>query len=214
MYKQIVLPIKILANYIDTDFIISGCNIEAYKALTTDVQWPFNRLILIGEKGSGKTHLANIWATKNNAVFIKKEEEFISNKISNMVIENTEEFNDGNLLHYINIAYEAGLRLLMTTSRYGGYKIPDLLSRVSASYKILIGIPDQELIEALIIKFFLEKQTKFSVEVPKYIASRIERSFHEVKRLVTQIDYSSLSQKKPITVPFVKDIMESCETNF
>ncbi|MDZ5762454.1 Chromosomal replication initiator DnaA-like protein [Candidatus Cyrtobacter comes] len=208
MNKQLVLPMDISPTYTHEDFIIASCNIEAYKAIVSDVKWPFNRLIIIGESGSGKTHLANIWANKRSVIFLNNNPGYELNETRNVVMENIENLEETFLFHTINFCHERNLKLLMTTSRYGMYKTPDLLSRITSSYKILIGIPDRDIIEALLTKSLLEKQIIFHTDVPKYIATRIERSFFELKTLIQKIDELSLSEKRAITIPFIKEIFE------
>ncbi len=203
--KQLILPLDISPTYTHEDFIIGNCNIEAYKAVISDVPWSFNRLIIIGEGGSGKTHLANIWAASKDALFIQDDSRL--NGINNIVIENIENIDETFLFHQINLCQERNLKLLMTTSRYGMYKTPDLLSRIASSYKVLIGVPDREIIEALLTKSLVEKQVIFHTDVPRYVAARIERSFFELKNFIQKIDDISLSEKRSITIPFIKEVL-------
>jgi len=59
------LPIKV-ARERDA-FFVSEANQQAVAQLENTAIWPQGKLILLGPKACGKTHLLEIWATEQNA---------------------------------------------------------------------------------------------------------------------------------------------------
>ena len=46
------------------DFFIANSNALALAMIEDCENWPQNKHLLVGPKGSGKTHLANVWANQ------------------------------------------------------------------------------------------------------------------------------------------------------
>ena len=49
------------------DFLISKCNQKAFNLINNWPNWEYRKIIIIGEKGSGKSHLGSLWQKKTNA---------------------------------------------------------------------------------------------------------------------------------------------------
>ena len=56
-------------NHEKNNFLVSTCNKKAFDLIERWPNWQRRKLIIIGQKGSGKTHLSNIWQKKSNAIF-------------------------------------------------------------------------------------------------------------------------------------------------
>lgn len=213
--QQGILPFAFKQSYNLYDFIVAYCNFEAYLAVTKSKGWSNNRLIILGEKGSGKSHLAHIWQKRNNAIYITSDIDIYQIEQGYrlpLIIDNVEDFKDEHLLfHIINIATEYSIPLLMTAGTYFKYQLPDLRSRLNATNKILIKTPDCEIISMLLIKLFNDRQLYLNKEIAEYISVRIKRSFSYISILVEHIDKISLERKKSITIPFVKTIMHDLQ---
>ena len=56
------------------DFLVTEDNKEAYNMLIEQSidSWKSNSFLLLGEEGSGKTHLSNIWIAHNSGQIISK----------------------------------------------------------------------------------------------------------------------------------------------
>jgi chromosomal replication initiation ATPase DnaA len=136
--------------YYEQDYIISYCNLEAYKALQHPEKWPFGRLLILGEAGSGKTHLCNIWQGTSSAISLEESTALnvLNNHINskNFILENIENIQEEeNLFHIINFCMNNSCKLLLTANILPHYMLPDLRSRINASYKILIKKPEDDL---------------------------------------------------------------------
>lgn len=209
---QITLPL-LLENdsSANDDFIVSLCNMEAYRAIINNHQmWPNNRLLLLGEQGSGKSHLAKMWAKETGAsLFQAPFQQPLYQQFSNSIlIENLDQnFNENEIFHIINYCSTENISLLITARVLPHFSLPDLRSRINATYKVLIKQPDDELILMLLKKYFFNNQILVDHEVLDYLSNRIERSFATVNDITKKIDSASLRHKKPITVPLVKALL-------
>jgi len=204
--KQIPLNFKHETEYLENDFIISSSNIDAYKWINT--KWNSNFLCIYGE--IGKTHLAHIWADKNSAEFLHTIED-VNQKMNNLVIDNADKItNEIDFFHLYNIIKEENKLLLLTAKEppsKWNIKLPDLCSRLNSIPAIKINPPDDKLLKALLIKHFSDRQLKVGDNIIKYIITRIERSFDSVLNLVEKLDKLSLNEKRNITIPLVKQII-------
>ncbi len=210
--KQEVLPIAFENNNSsDDEFVVSLCNIEAYNAVTNPKLWPSNRLIILGESGSGKSHLAKIWSDKISARSFKEPfEQLYYNISSAIIVEDIDTLNNElEFFHLVNYCMQEGISLLMTARVLPNFKLRDLNSRLNATNKVLIKTPDDELIMILLRKYFIDNQIYVDREVFDYISSRIDRSFSKIADFVNLLNLMSLKHKRAITIPFVKGILEN-----
>ncbi|WHQ46635.1 MAG: DnaA/Hda family protein [Candidatus Midichloria sp.] len=213
--QQIILPIIADdSSYNVSDFIVSYPNLEAYRAVTSNIIWPQNRLLIIGESGSGKTHLTKIWQQKSGAHYIRDLSQLVSLKESDaLIFENLENYQEIEILNIINAAFGNKKKLLLTSNYYNYVKLKDLRSRFNSTYKILIKSPDENMVQILIGKMLHDKQIKVSKEILNYISVRVKRSFADIKTFITYLDKLSLSQKRNITINFIKEVLEGIEAN-
>ena len=209
------------------DFIVSPCNVEAFKMIEMWPDWPAFGLCIYGPEHCGKTHLANIFAQnvsiKTNFPYpipyldasgIKMDmapKLFEFNKC--LIVENlSENINEEALFHLFNWYRNEGGFILFsshTPPARLNIKLPDLLSRLKMLPAIAIDEPDDELLSALIIKLFSDRQILVSPEVVNYILMNMHRSFDYAHKLVDEIDTISLSYKRAVSIPIVKEAMQA-----
>ena len=72
---------------------------------------------------------------------------------------------------------------------------------------VALGAPDEALIEAVLVKLFADRQLAVEPAVVRYLLRRMERSFAAARALVAAIDRESLRSGRPVTVPFVGELM-------
>lgn len=208
---QLVLP----EVFSEGNFVISSCNEEAYKAVMDVENWENNAqnhaLYLYGEKGSGKSHLANIWKEKVGAVIIPANNIKPASVNANCIVEDVENCTDEEvLLHLFNHCKDIGVKLLITSALPVinlPFTLPDLTSRLRGLQVAGINPPDDALIEGVMRKQFADRQLLVDDEVISYLATHMERTLENVKLLVEKIDERALSQKKNITIPFVRKVL-------
>lgn len=205
------------------DFFVSPCNEEVVEWIDSYPDWNnVFGLIVCGSKSSGKTHVSWLFSEKTGAKIynsVEIEDELFSDIVplnSALVIENIDEIVgnakiEGNLFHVINYAIECNTKLFFTTTKQLTsleFELPDLKTRLVSFPVAHIYEPDDEFIQALLVKQFLERDIIVAPEVIEYIVKHIPRDAVSVKWLVEQADLLSFEEKHRITIPFIKKILE------
>lgn len=201
MKTQIPLSFPVNESMKSDDFMPLTSNQEALDMINRFPDWPYPVLIVYGEKGCGKTHILNMWQEKSSNLGYALDD---ANKIFG-----SKELEE-KLFHDFNQAKENGTFILMTMERpVSQYNIglPDLASRLRAAPQIEIKSPDDVALQSVLIKLFHDRQLKIEPGVVSYIIPRIERSFASVRSLVSKIDQHSMSKKRSVTVPLVREIL-------
>ncbi len=213
MEKQLYFDIEDAPSFDEDNFIISSSNQNASNYIYKWPNWASNCVVLFGEGGVGKSHLANIWRNKANAFKVSLENIDFKEvqKRKNILIDDFElyssKYND--LFHIINLINEINGYLLMTSkvSPVGLITgIKDLDSRLRNATPIKIDRPDDFLLETIVIKLFSDKRILIDDRVIKYILKRSSRSASELIKLVNIINNKSMEQKRAITVPLVREV--------
>jgi len=200
------------------DFLIADCNRDAVAWLDKWPEWPGQGLVIHGEAGCGKSHLASVFMTEGRAAPLSWQQ-LTSNSAHDLLTQGLHyAFEDADaledeeaLFHFYNVLRERGGNLLLTArtapSRWP-VKLPDLRSRLNALPAVEIGAPDDFLMEAVLFKHFSDRQLGVDRAVIHYLLARMERSFEAARRVVDAIDKASLASKRNITVPLVREVLQ------
>jgi chromosomal replication initiation ATPase DnaA len=209
--RQLVLDLPVEPRFGRDDFLVSPSNEEAYSLLERWPDWPNPFLHLRGPAGSGKSHLAAIWALRAEAPVLPAAS--VTDEISAaladvpaLVLENVDQgpFAEGALFHLVNIARERQISVLLTSAapfECCGIATPDLLSRLRLAPSTEIHPPDDALLKAVLVKLFVDRQLVVDTSVVDYIATRIERSLARAAEVVAALDREGLSRGRRITRP-------------
>jgi chromosomal replication initiation ATPase DnaA len=194
------------------DFIVSRSNAEAVATLDAWPAWPGGLLALVGPEGSGKTHLAQIWAQRAGAATIARSDPDMARMQGRPVLlEDADRWSDyESLFHLINMA-SPDATLLMTgrlAPRAWTTDLPDLRSRLSALPTAQIEPPDDLVLEGVLRKFFRERNIRATDDVLAYLIRRIERSVPSAKDVVCRIDELADAEKRDITRALAREILE------
>jgi chromosomal replication initiation ATPase DnaA len=198
--SQIPLSFPVEESYDPHDFIPLSCNQDALAWIDRHPDWPYPAVIIYGEKGCGKTHLLKLWQDKTG-----------STAIDNVDTVFGDETREQDLFHQFNQARENGSFLLLSmTDKISSQSIslPDLKSRLMAAPQCEITQPDETDLAVILTKLAHDRQLKIDVDVMKYILPRIERSFTSANDLIAKIDSQALAQKRAVTIPLVKTVLE------
>lgn len=197
------------------DFFVSGANAAAFVLVTHPDSWPERKLILTGPAGSGKSHLARVFAAQSGAQIIVASalSEDMMHPNTGVIVEDIETLTaegETHLFHLHNHLITAGLPLLITAkdvpTRWD-IALPDLASRMQATTPTIIGDPDDDLLSAVIMKLFADRQIMPTPKLPSYLAARIERSFTAAGEIVEAIDTAALAQKRKINERLAGEVL-------
>ena len=207
---QYALPLSLPPVFSEDNFLLSDCNREAHRFVSAWPEWGASALLLYGPAGSGKTHLGRIWAARADASLHDTLPAPDALR-GNALIENIDRAADQALLfHLLNYSKERGQCLLLTSRSAPSqlpFTLPDLTSRLLALPAASIHAPDDEALAAAIRKQFADRQLKVEDEVIAYILARMERSFAYAAETVETLDRAALSERRAVTVPFLKRVM-------
>ncbi len=215
--NQALLNFKLEQNFAYDDFFVSKCNHYAFSLIESWPKWEKNILNICGEKFSGKSHLSEIFKKKNKAIIIKTEEinENFFNKIrfhQNIILDNLEYVSNEKILYSIfNFSEQFNKYLIINSVKpinLINFSLPDLKSRIKNCIFAKIEKPDDDMIFALVLKHFSDRQIKIEKKIIEYITKRIERSYGKIFDFIYKVDQFSLINKKPIDYKSIKKILE------
>jgi chromosomal replication initiation ATPase DnaA len=206
--RQLALALAHAESYAREDFLSGPCNEQSLAMIECWPDWPANAVALIGPEGSGKTHLATIWAASAGARVVSAHalnETMLRPALATgaLVIENAAETADERaLFHLINLAREDNAYLLFTARAAPAawpIAIPDVASRLRAMPALTLAAPDDAMLRALIVKLAADRQLTLDEGVVLYLSTHIERSFAAARAAVIALDNEALRQGRPPT---------------
>lgn len=213
------------------DFMVAKCNQEAVSIIDLWPNWPFFATCIYGPSGCGKTHLANVFAQMvalktshpYRIPFIKASQ--INKNMAHTLFENNQQIviedldtlkDQEALFHLYNTYRDLGGNILFTSEIAPArinFSLPDLRSRMNIVPNIEIKAPDDDLLMALIVKLFMDRQITPSPELLNYLIKNIHRSFSYVRKLVEEIDNISLAKKRAISISIAKEAITTLDSN-
>ena len=199
------------------NFLEGPANAEALGLVERWPDWPNRVMLLVGPEGSGKSHLAAIWAeaagarsTTAHALTAATVPAALATGA--LVVEdlNAGSFDERALFHLLNLAREDEASVLIT-ARVAPAGLPvelrDLRSRLRAVPVVQLTPPDDQLFRALIVKFCADRQMIIDESVVSYLASRIERSFAAARQTVEMLDTEALRLGRPVTRALAAELL-------
>ncbi|MBV1867917.1 MAG: chromosomal replication initiator DnaA [Marinosulfonomonas sp.] len=203
-------------------FFVSPANAMAVKTIEEPDNWPDGKLVLVGPKGAGKTHLAHVWAQMFDAPVLNASRlnaSGLADQIAHhthIALEDIDKLAgepelEKTLFHLHNMVLATQGRLLMTSATPPGnctFALADLTSRIHACTSATLQPADDQLLAAILVKLFDDRQLDVSPDVISYLVTRIDRSFSDAQNIVTTLDRAALSARRAITRPFVIQVMD------
>lgn len=227
--RQLPLDLPNRTAYDRADFFVSPANAQAFAQVNDPAVWPGGKLVLVGPPGSGKTHLAKVWAmgvtsdrpqcTPTHQLTghdLRHHPEVFpqAGRLQVMVDDAHtvagDPLGEEALFHLHNMVVGAGGALLMTAptppSRWGVI-LPDLVSRLQACAVAALNTPDDALLSAVLIKLFADRQVIVPPNLIPYLVSRMERSLAAAECIVALLDREAMSQARPITRALAAELL-------
>jgi len=200
-----------------SDFLISESNVAAIGWVDRWPDWPSRALALYGPAGCGKTHLVNLWAARVSGIVVSGEtlnEELVGSLVSEgrhrIAIDDADRAPEPELLHLYNFCLEARGDVLLAARQPPAswiITLPDLDSRLRTVLAAGIGLPDDALLGAVLVKHFADRQLRVGPEVIAYLLTHMERSFAAAADIVARLDLVSLRDRRAITIPLTRQLV-------
>jgi chromosomal replication initiation ATPase DnaA len=192
------------------DFFVAPSNAMAVAMLDSNFRWPGGKLVLSGPAGSGKTHLAHVWASSSGARIIAAAE-LTEARVPQLatgplVIEDVPQIahdieRQKALFHLHNLVLANGHMLMLTgqlAPNLWRLQLPDLQSRVQAATHVELEAPDDMLLAVLLAKLFADRQVTPKPDVIPYLVGQMDRSFAAAADMVELLDRLSLAEGRTL----------------
>ncbi len=207
--RQLVLALDHAVSFAREDFLPGPSNAAALALIERWPDWPDRIMALVGPQGSGKSHLAAIWAQAAGArVLAAKllDDTALPAALATgaLVVEDLEAagLDERALFHLLNLAREERAYVLLTArSAPAGFPVTirDLGSRLRVLPSVALASPDDGLLRALIVKLAADRQLAVDAALVNYLANRIERSVAAANAAVARLDEEAMRQHRPVT---------------
>ena len=216
--NQLLLNFKYKQNFKDEDFYVSNSNYYAYNLINSWPKWEKNFLNICGEKYSGKTHLSNIFLKKFKG--IKIDANSFENKnlkeikiYENIILDNLGQNVDERLIYSLFNIIDQDNKYLIINSLIPvskiSFKLEDLRSRTKNCLVAKIDKPEDDLMFALILKNFSDRQITIDKKLIDFIIKRVDRSYGKIFEFIYKIDEISLKRKKSIDFKIIKEVLRT-----
>ncbi|MDE2265267.1 MAG: chromosomal replication initiator DnaA [Alphaproteobacteria bacterium] len=207
------MPLETHRPFAREDFIVGAGNSAAIGLVDSWPAWTAPAAALFGPAGSGKSHLASVWAARAEAQIIEAAalDESALAPACALVIEN---IDHAPLTAPAEIALFALLErghILLLTGREAPAawpaQLPDLASRFRALLAFPLWASDDAMLETLAKKLFADRQLLVPDAVVTQMIRALERSPAAVRDFVAHADRAALAQKRPITLGLIRELL-------
>jgi chromosomal replication initiation ATPase DnaA len=215
--RQLALALVHAESLAREDFLSGPSNAAALALVDSWPDWSHRAVVLTGPEGSGKSHLATIWAQAAGARAVAARTLAVGDvpaalATGAVVVEDLAAgvFDERALFHLVNLAREQDAFLLITSrSAPAGwtYAVRDLGSRLKALPIVALAPPDDALLRSVLIKLFADRQLVVDESLISYLALRTERSFAAARVLVAQLDHEAMRRQRPLTRALAAELL-------
>ncbi|MBU6407017.1 MAG: hypothetical protein KGS44_07760 [Alphaproteobacteria bacterium] len=202
-----------------TTHVVSSSNKAAADLLQRWRRWPRGSAVLSGPAGSGRTHLAQVWATAAEAHAWDHAEpahEVFQRFSGKVLIDDADHVADEEaLVRFFDLAGERGGAVLLVTLESWRPQLPDLASRIAAAPRALLLEPDPALLEVVLRRRCRDRFFELSDEAAAFLLNRMERSFDGAKQLADILDQRlRKGARGPVKLGTVRRLVSDMETHF
>jgi chromosomal replication initiation ATPase DnaA len=215
--QQLILDLAPPPRFGREDYLVSSSNAAALAAIERWPDWPDRVLILTGPQGAGKSHLAAVWAAAAQARILTPQTlapaEVPALLDRPNVLEDADQVIacETQLFHLLNLVRNEKSFLLLTARRppgNWGLKTADLLSRLRLAPLVTIEKPDDDLLRAVLVKLFTDRQLIVDETVVAYLVLQLDRSFDAARTMVDRLDRAALSLNRKVTRAMAAKLLE------
>jgi len=216
---QLNLALGYRESFDRADYLCGHGNETALALIDAWTDWPTRALALIGPEGSGKSHLAAIWAKAAGGRVIASsaiDAPSVPQALSSgaLAIEDVGRgaLDEAALFHLLNLAREQSAYVLITARQAPAswsIKLPDLASRLRALPVVTLDAPDDALLAAVLVKLFADRQLAIDERLIEFLVHRIERSFAAARAAVAELDHEAMRLKRPVNRALAAEVLRS-----
>ncbi|CCD98571.1 DnaA/Hda family protein [Bradyrhizobium sp. STM 3809] len=217
--RQLALALPHAESLTRDNFLEGPGNAAGLALVDAWPEWPARTMFLVGPDGSGKSHLAAIWAERSGARSLSAhalEASAVPGALATgaLVLEDltATDLDERALFHLLNLARQDGASILIT-AREAPASLPialaDLRSRLRAVPVITLLPPDDQLFRALIVKLAADRQLAIDETVVSYLTTRIERSYAAARNTIALLDTESLRLGRPVTRALAAELLRT-----
>lgn len=191
------------------DFIVTGSSQAAVTMVDCWPEWSSHALLLVGPEGAGKTHLAQVWRHRTGASLhracevVERDLVEVSEPLPTVVEDLDRGVRDEQgLFHLLNLARESQSHVLLTARSLPGtwdVALPDLRSRLRSFPVCTIDPPDEDLLRAVLVKLFADRQLSVAPVAISYLSLHLDRDMAAVMAVVEEIDRLQLQRRRAVT---------------
>jgi chromosomal replication initiation ATPase DnaA len=206
--RQLTLDLPHGESFSRDDFLASPSNTEALDMIERWPDWPGRALALVGPPGSGKSHLAAIWAEQAGARFLSGKglhQPALPGALATgaLVLEDAapDAIDERALFHLLNLVREEEAFVLLTSTAEPSAwttEIADLRSRLRALPVVSLKPPDDGLLRSVLVKLFADRQLIVDEALIAFLLPRIERSLAAARAAVATLDREALRLRRPV----------------
>jgi chromosomal replication initiation ATPase DnaA len=217
--RQLALALGFGDSFAREDFLAGPPNAAALALIERWPDWPSRAAVMVGPEGSGKSHLAAIWAERSGARFVAGRALVLADVPAQLatgalVLEDlgVGGFDERAVFHLLNLVNEQAASVLITAqTATWAIALPDLASRLRALPVVTLAPPDDALLRAVLVKLFADRQIAADEALVAFLTSRIERSFAAARRAVASLDQEALRQHRPVTRVLAAELFRNDE---
>ena len=217
--RQLALALPHEEKLTRDDFLEGPANEAALALIDRWPDWPNHIMLLVGPEGSGKSHLAAIWAEQagarsTTAHALTADAVPTALATGALVVEDLrpQDFDERAMFHLLNLARQDDAFVLMTAlvppSAFE-IELRDLRSRLRAVPTVTLLPPDDLLFRGLIVKFCADRQMSVDEQIVSYLTTRIERSYAAVRQAVELLDTEALRLGRPVTRALAAELLRN-----
>jgi len=219
--RQLTLALGYRESFERADFLSGRGNETALALIDRWPGWPARTMALIGPEGSGKSHLAAIWAKAaggrviaGHAIDAPSVPQALATGA--LVIEDAGRggLDEAALFHLLNLANEQQAYVLITARQAPAswpITLPDLASRLRAVPVVTLDPPDDAMLAAVLVKLFADRQLAVDERLIDFLVHRIERSFAAARAAVAELDSEAMRRKREVNRAFAAEILRGRE---
>lgn len=229
MHEQLLL-LRPRSDESFANFFVGAANTAVVHALRHWLSSDSVLFYLYGAASSGRTHLLQAVCREYGGLYLPLAE--LREQNPQQVLEGLEHVGTlclddihvvledaawcEYLFHLFNRCMQSGAKLLVSADRPSAQLacvLPDLQSRLRSGGDFRLRLLDEdERGQALRLRG-RERGIDLSEEVVAYILARQSRAFPALLAVLEQLDTQSLKEKKPITIPFVRRVLDTPNSN-